>query len=181
VNYLQKIVRSANRLDRLIQDVLSYSRLHQAGGLMQPVDVDGLIRDIIATYPNGRKAEFHIQGTLPVVLGNEAFLTQCFSNLLGNAAKFVAPDTIPHIEIGAEDRAPAAVRVWIADNGIGIAPENHQRIFRMFERINPITEYDGTGIGLTIVRKVAERMGAPIGFESALGNGSRFWIELQKG
>jgi signal transduction histidine kinase len=73
------------------------------------------------------------------------------------------------------------VRVWIEDNGIGIAPENHKRIFRMFERINLAAEYEGTGIGLTIVRKAAERMGAKVGFDSELGKGSRFWIQLRKG
>jgi PAS domain S-box-containing protein len=181
VSHLQRIVRSAIRLDRLIQDVLSYSSVLHAKGLAEPVDLDGLLRDIIATYPNGHKAEFHIQGKLPTVLGNEAFLTQCFSNLLANASKFVATGTIPRIEIGAEDREPSMVRVWIEDNGIGIAPENHKRIFRMFERINLAAEYEGTGIGLTIVRKAAERMGAKVGFDSELGKGSRFWIQLRKG
>jgi signal transduction histidine kinase len=100
---------------------------------------------------------------------------------LGNASKFVEPGTIPRITIGAEDREQSMVRVWIADNGIGIAPENHKRVFRMFERINLASEYEGTGIGLTIVRKAAERMGAQVGFESELGKGSRFWIQLQKG
>ena len=180
VNHLQRIVRSARRLDLLIQDVLSYSKVLHAEGLMQPVDLDGLMRDIIAIYPDGHKAEFHIQGKLPTVQGNEAFLAQCFSNLLGNASKFVEPGTIPRIEIGAEDREQPLVRVWIKDNGIGIAPENHRRVFRMFERINLAAEYEGTGIGLTIVRKAAERMGAQVGFESELGKGSRFWIQLQK-
>ena len=201
VNHLQQIMRSAQRLDHLIQDVLSYSSVLHAKGLMGPVDLDGLMRDIIATYPNGQKAEFHIQGKLPKVLGNEAFLTQCFSNLLGNASKFVEPGTRPRIEIGAETQESvkrvageetadastlphsdaATVRIWIKDNGIGIARENHERIFRMFERIHPANEYEGTGIGLAIVRKAAERMGAKAGFESELGKGSRFWIQLRKG
>jgi PAS domain S-box-containing protein len=181
VEHLQRIVRSSRRLDSLIQDVLSYSKVLQAPSLVQPVELDGLLRDIIATYPNGRKAEFHIQGKLPRVLGNEAFLTQCFSNLLVNASKFVAPGITPSVEIGAEDREQPLVRVWIKDNGIGIAPENHKRIFRMFEQVNPASKYEGTGIGLTIVRKAAERMGAEVGFESELGKGSRFWIQLKKG
>src|ERR1044071_2491759 len=200
-NYLQQIMRSANRLDRLIQDVLSYSSVLHSKGLMGPVDMDRLIRDIILTYPNGNKAHFHIQDKLPTVLGNEAFLTQCFSNLLGNAAKFVEPGIVPRIEIGSETcesaKVPAGgetagppspprsgvamVRIWVKDNGIGIAPENHERIFRMFERINPAKEYEGTGMGLTIVGKAVERMGAEVGFESELGKGSRFWIQLQKG
>jgi PAS domain S-box-containing protein len=181
VDHLQRIIRSALRLDHLIQDVLSYSKVLHAQSPMEPVDLDGLMRDIIATYPNGQKAEFHIQGDLPKVLGNEAFLTQCFSNLLANASKFVAPGTTPSVEIGAEEREQSMVRVWIKDNGVGIAAENHERVFRMFERINLATEYEGTGIGLTIVRKAAERMGAQVGFESELGKGSKFWIQIEKG
>jgi PAS domain S-box-containing protein len=201
VNFLQRIMHSAMRLDRLLQDVLTYSGIVHAHCVMGPVDLDRLMRDIIQTYPNRNNAQFQIQEKLPRVLGNESFLTQCFSNLLGNAAKFVGPGTTPRIEIGAESREsvkPAAleeaadgfigpprsdattVRIWIRDNGIGIAPENHKRIFRMFERIHPAKEYEGTGIGLTIVGKAAERMGAVVGFESDLGKGSRFWIQLQK-
>src|SRR4030095_216752 len=82
VSHLQQIMRSALRLDHLIQNVLSYSKVLHAKVVMGPVDLDGLMRDIIATYPNGRKAEFHIREKLPKVLGNEALLTQCFSNLL---------------------------------------------------------------------------------------------------
>ena len=72
------------------------------------------------------------------------------------------------------------VRVWFRDNGIGVAPEDHDRIFRLFERIHPSTKYEGTGIGLSIVRKATQRMGARVGFDSELGKGSNFWIQLKK-
>ena len=107
-------------------------------------------------------------------------LTQCFSNLLSNAAKFVSPGTAPRIEVRAEDRISVSretdaetsrpsmlsgpgnvtVRIWVEDNGIGIAPENHDRIFGMFERLQNTGEFEGTGVGLAIVRKATERMGA---------------------
>ena len=200
VNYLEQIMRSAVRLDGLVQDVLSYSSILHTPAVMKPVDLDSLVRDILQTYPTGNKAEIRIQGKLPQVLGNEAFLTQCFSNVLGNAAKFVSPGTTPQIEIRAEESASmnrpahegiampstlsgpgsAYVRIWIEDNGIGIAAQHHDRVFRLFERVHPTTEYEGTGIGLTIARKAAERMGAQLGFESELGKGSRFWIQLRK-
>ena len=149
---------------------------------MGPVDLGGLVRDIIETLPEGQpiKPEIQIQGTLPKVVGNEALLAQCVSNLLSNGVKFVAPGTTPHVEISAEEIDNSSIRVWFKDNGIGMAPEDHQRIFRLFERIHPATEYEGTGIGLTIVRKAIERMGAEIGFESELGQGSKFWIQLKK-
>ncbi len=183
VSYLHQIMRSAVRLDRLIQDVLSYTRILRSPLPMEPVDLDRLVRDIIETYPNGQpiKPEIQIKGKLPKVVGNEALLTQCVSNLLGNGAKFVSPGTTPHLEISAETMQDASIRVWFKDNGIGIAPENHERIFRLFERIHPSTQYEGTGIGLTIVRKATERMGAQVGFESELGKGSNFWIQLKKG
>ncbi len=182
VNYLHQIMRSAVRLDRLIQDVLSYTRILHAKVPLERVELDRLVRDLIETFPDGQpiKPEIQIKGPLPHVSGNEALLAQCISNLLSNGAKFVSPGTKPHVEISAEAVDDASIRVWFKDNGIGIAPENHHRIFRLFERIHPTTQYEGTGIGLTIVRKAIERMDAQVGFESELGKGSNFWIQLRK-
>lgn len=182
INYLHQIMRSAVRLDHLIQDVLSYTRVLHSKLPMESVDLDRLIRDMVEIFPNGQpiKPEIHIIGTLPKVIGNEALLAQIVSNLLSNGAKFVSHGTTPILEISAEVIGGDSVQVWFKDNGIGIASEDHQRIFRLFERIHPVTEYEGTGIGLTIVRKAAERMGAQVGFESTLSKGSRFWIQLKK-
>ena len=183
VNYLHQIMRSAVRLDQLIQDVLSYTRILHAELPMDRVDLDRLVRDIAEIFPNGRpnQPKIQIEGTLPYVMGNEALLAQCVSNLLSNGAKFIAPGTTPHLEVSAEAMADDSIRVRFKDNGIGIALENHERIFRLFERIHPATVYEGTGIGLTIVRKATERMGAQVGFESEPGKGSNFWIQLKKG
>jgi signal transduction histidine kinase len=112
-------------------------------------------------------------------MGHEGFLTQCIFNLLGNAVKFVAPGVKPRIKIWAEE-IESRVRLWVEDNGIGIEPRNQDRIFRLFERVQAATEYEGTGIGLTITRKAVERMGGRVGLESQPGAGSRFWIELMK-
>jgi PAS domain S-box-containing protein len=182
-DYLRQIIRSAVRLDHLIQDVLSYTRILHSPLPLESVDLDRLVRDIIEIYPNGQpiKPQIRIQGKLPKVMGNEALLTQCVSNLLSNGTKFVSPGTTPRLEISAEAMAGSMIRVWFKDNGIGIATENHERVFRMLERINPAAEYEGTGIGLTIVRKAVERMGAKIGFQSELGKGSSFWIQIKKG
>jgi PAS domain S-box-containing protein len=183
VKYLHQIMRSAVRLDHLIQDVLSYTKILHGKLPMERVDLDRLVRDIVETFPNGQpiKPEIRIKGTLPQVMGNEALLAQCVSNLLNNGAKFVSHGTTPRLEVSAEAIDGGSVRVWFKDNGIGVAPENHERIFRLFERIHPNTEYEGTGIGLTIVRKATDRMGAQVGFESKLGQGSNFWIQLKKG
>jgi signal transduction histidine kinase len=176
-------MRSAVRLDRLIQDVLSYTRILRAELPMDRLDLDRLVRDIMDAFPSGRPIQpvFEIKGTLPEVVGNEALLGQCISNLLNNGAKFVSPGTTPHLEVSAEPIGDSWIRVCFKDNGIGIAPENHDRVFGLFERIHPGTEYEGTGIGLAIVHRAVERMGAQVGFESAPGAGSTFWIQLKKG
>lgn len=178
--YLRRIGSAANRLDRLIQDVLSYTKILRSPAPMQPLDLDRLTRDIIATYPgwHSPQADVMIEGTLPVVVGNEAFLTQCLSNLIGNGVKFQPPGNHPRVRIRAESRNDA-IRIWVEDNGIGIAGKNHGRIFGLFEQINAPGEYEGTGVGLTIVRKAVERMNGEYGFESSLGEGSRFWLELK--
>ena len=77
------------------------------------------------------------------------------------------------------ERKDEAVRLSVEDNGIGISEQGQKSIFAMFQRLNPATEFEGTGIGLTIVRKAVERMGGRVGVESSVGNGSRFWIELK--
>jgi len=178
--YLRRIGSAANRLDRLIQDVLSYTKVLRAPAPMQPIDLDRLTRDIIATYPDWQspQADVVVVGTLPTVFGNEAFLTQCLSNLIGNGLKFQPAGRHPRVEVRAEPKE-GAVRIWVVDNGIGIEAKNHGRIFGLFEQINAPDEYEGTGVGLTIVRKAVERMNGEYGFESSLGEGSRFWVELK--
>lgn len=179
-DYLQRIGTSADRLDLLIQDVLNYSHIVRSDIRLSPVNTDTLVRDIIESYPNLQPAHIDIETPLPVVKANPAALTQVFSNLLGNAVKFVAPNVEPQVKIRADSLAQgSAVRLSIKDNGIGIAKESQQRIFQMFQRLNRAELFEGTGIGLTIVRKAVERMGGKIGVESDLGKGSCFWVELQ--
>jgi signal transduction histidine kinase len=251
--HIHRITSAAARMDKLILDVLQYSRLARSELRLTPVDVQELLRGIIESYPTFQpsEVEIHIEGPLPRVLGNEAALTQCFSNLLGNAVKFVAPGTRPQVSVWAErvanpkaetrnptrcdgatarreegrnpksekgneplgagaeplpptdHRSPAtqqatritpqvplsssplaprpsplpSVRLWFADNGVGIPKDAQDRIFKMFQRLDK--SYDGTGVGLTVVRKVVEKMGGRVGLESEPGKGSRFWVELR--
>jgi signal transduction histidine kinase len=160
---------------------LNYSKLVRGEIALAPVNLDTLIRDIIKEYPAYQNSggKIHIDGSLPTVLGNEALLTQCLSNLLGNAFKFVKKDQSPEVRLWAQTEGKF-VRLWVEDNGIGIDPGHHERIFKVFERIHAPHEYPGTGIGLAIARKAAERMGGQIGVESKPGHGSKFWMSLPK-
>jgi signal transduction histidine kinase len=111
------------------------------------------------------------------VRAHPATLEHALSNLIGNALKFVREGVPPEVLIRAEAQR-GRVRIEVADNGIGIAREYQDRIFRVFERLHSEGEYPGTGIGLAIVKKGIERMDGQAGLESVLGQGSRFWIEL---
>jgi PAS domain S-box-containing protein len=179
--FLRRIAAGAARLDKLITDVLNYSTISRNQMPLENVDVEKLIGEILELYPNIRQAGTLIFVTTPIppVTGNAAALTQCISNLISNAVKFVAPGTTPQVRIWAESRGEV-VRVCFEDNGIGISVDGQKQIFRMFQRLNPAAEFEGTGIGLTIVRKAVERMGGNVGVQSELGVGSRFWIELPR-
>jgi PAS domain S-box-containing protein len=177
--YLERIHRAASRLDRLTQEVLTYSRLSRTEITLQPIDLGKLIHEIVEQYPNitSAKAEIKIEDPLLGVIGHESFLTQAVSNLLSNAVKFVAPGEIPKILVRTEAHGEW-VRLWVEDHGIGIDPRHRNRIYQIFGRIHPDAKYEGTGIGLAVVKKSVEKMNGRVGFESSVKNGSKFWIEL---
>jgi PAS domain S-box-containing protein len=178
--FLEKISTAAERMDALIRDALNYSQTVRQELPLEDVDTWALLRGMLDSYPQFQpwKASIRLEGPLPAVLGNAAGLTQCFSNLLGNAVKFVRPGQLPEIRIRAEQRDGWS-RIWIEDNGIGIPAQMQPRVFDMFARASK--DYEGTGIGLALVRKAVQRMGGRVGLESEPGKWSRFWIELKSG
>ena len=177
-DYVRRIVNSANRMDLLITDVLNYSRSLRADMELKVVDFKALTLGILESYPQFQASNVQVllEGAFPKVRANEAALTQCVSNLLNNAVKFVNPGTDPRVRIWAENTGPK-VRFWFEDNGIGIKKEYQEKIWGLFQKLN--RGFDGTGLGLAIVRKAADRMGGSVGVESEPGTGSRFWLELQ--
>jgi PAS domain S-box-containing protein len=181
-DYIGRIHQSAERMDQLIRDLLNYGRLNTAGLEIQDVNLDETFRTIV-THNEQEITEKHAKitrtGTLPRVRGHAIVLQTILSNLISNAMKFVAPGIAPVVSVSCEDRG-AFARIWVVDNGIGIAPQNRAKIFGVFERLHSVDHYPGTGIGLAIVHKGIERMGGQVGVESQLNKGSRFWIELPK-
>jgi len=178
--YLDRISAASNRLDVLITDVLSYSRLARGEIALKPVNLEKLVEEVTYHYPALQNAEIEIAAGLGTVIAAEAFLAQAIANLLTNAAKFVAPGVKPRIRIWSEESDQSSVKLMIRDNGIGIAPENHHRIFAIFARVHSEKDYEGTGIGLSIVKKAVERMNGQCGLTSELGQGSTFWLQLPK-
>ena len=186
-DFIRRIVRSGAYMDALLQDLLSYSRLARADLETAPVDLDSALAEVLDHLHKDiadKQARIDIASPLGRVLCHVPTIKQVLSNLIGNALKFVPPNTTPHLQIssefipGEDASGPPGVRVSIRDNGIGVAPENHTKIFGLFERLHAQTTYPGTGIGLALVRKGIERLGGEVGLESALGRGSRFWFQL---
>jgi PAS domain S-box-containing protein len=179
--YLRHIVSAGNRMDRLTHDVLVYSRIPRTAFSGDAVDLDKLVSDIVQQhFPNQAKdASITIEQSLMPVLGNESFLAQSVSNLIDNAVKFTSKDRPLRVRIWTEAHGQE-IRLWVEDNGIGILPEHQARVWGLFERIHPQNMYEGTGIGLAIVRKTVERMHGTIGLESDGATGSRFWIQLPR-
>ncbi|MEO5961308.1 MAG: PAS domain S-box protein [Opitutaceae bacterium] len=177
--YLQRIVKAGSRMDRLTQDVLNYSKIGRGSMRLELVSLDKLVTETIQQYvpTDSFRGAIVVEYPLLNAMGHEPLLVQAVSNLLANAVKFVRKGEQPSVRVRTEARG-RYVRLWVEDNGIGIAPEYQDRIWGMFERVHPKENYEGTGIGLAIVRKAVERMGGQVGVDSDGAKGSRFWIQL---
>lgn len=181
-DYLQRIVSGAGLMSTLIENLLDYSQLSRAKLQLEQVNLSAIVLAALAqveTELQQQNAQVTVVEPLPTALAHRATLVQILLNLLTNAIKFVAPGVKLDLRIWAETEADFVV-LYMQDNGIGIAPENQEKIFGVFERLHSVETYPGTGIGLALVRKGSERMGAEIQVESKLGQGSRFAIKLQK-
>ncbi len=180
--YVRSVEEVATKMDALIGDVLEFSRIARVELPREPVKLRETVEEACALLKNvvdEKAARVSIEIAPDwLVWAHHQTLVQVFTNLLSNALKFVAVAVKPEVRLWAERRNSSRIRLWIEDNGIGVDVANHQRIFEVFHRLHGEEMYPGTGIGLALVKKSIERLGGQVGVQSALGKGSRFWIEL---
>jgi PAS domain S-box-containing protein len=180
-SYLQRVSESAEQMERLLSDLLEYSKLSQAELKMEAIDLQKTVADALALLQEDirtKGADVLVEPSLPTVLGHPATLLLVLTNLISNGLKFIAPGTPPRIRVWVQPNA-GLIRLGIEDNGIGITPEDQKKLFQAFQRLHGKSEYPGTGLGLAIVRRAVERMGGKVGLKSEPGKGSCFWADLK--
>jgi PAS domain S-box-containing protein len=179
-DYLVKLANASSRMKHLIEDLLALSRIGTQVTPPTAVDVDRVVAGIIEgmrAVIEERRAIINVQDGLPLVLGDATRIEQIFGNLIGNALKFNSGDA-PRLTVGVREIDGAAAVFYVRDNGIGIDPQYHERIFGVFQRLHRREEYEGTGAGLAIVKRAVEAMGGRVWLESQLGGGTTFLFAL---
>lgn len=176
--YIGHTVEASTRMQNLINDLLKYSRVEQFGKPLAETDLERCLKNALANLQvSMQESNAQITHTpLPIVKADAAQLTQVLQNLIGNAIKFRGAGPL-HIHIGAK-KIKHNWQFEVSDNGIGIEPQYFERIFRVFQRLHTRREYPGTGIGLSLCKKIIERHGGQIWLESQPGAGSTFYFTL---
>ncbi|WP_234016277.1 sensor histidine kinase [Magnetospirillum gryphiswaldense] len=177
------VVDSGKHMTRLINDLLEFSRVSRQSEPLKPISagealaqaLKNLDLELVTTG-----AEVKV-GDLPTVVADQTYLVSLFQNLLGNGLKYRAPDRKPVLSVSAERVSFDSWRFSVADNGIGIEPQYHDKIFEIFQRLDPASNAEGTGIGLTLCRRIVHRFGGNIWLKSEPGTGTTFFFSLRDG
>ena len=185
-NSLGRMQNAALRMSDLIQGLLQYSRVSSKEKAHKPLDLNHIIQDVLSDLevPLKESGGVVTVNPMPEVVAEPIQMRQLFQNLIGNALKFHKPDNAPIIEISARNLTPSeknnvtCCEIVVKDNGIGFPEKDAARIFGVFQRLHKQSEYEGTGIGLAICKKIAERHNGQLTAESSEGNGASFKIEL---
>ena len=181
--YLERMQSAASRMSTLIQDLLAFSRVSTREQVTEHIDLGKIVREVIIDLEwqiQDKKAEINI-GELPVIQADATHMRQLFQNLIGNALKFQRPDVAPVITVELCDSDdPDMYCMCVQDNGIGFDERYLDRIFSVFQRLHGKDEYDGTGIGVAVVRKIVERYGGTITASSKKNVGSTFKVSFPK-
>ena len=177
--YISFMAEGSRRMSNLVRALLDYSRVGRPGQDVEPVSAeDALNAALLNLKAAAEECEARVtREKLPTVLAHQVELSQIFQNLMGNAMKFRREGVKPEVHVGCR-RDGQTCTFWVKDNGIGIAPELHEKAFTVFQRLHGQGKYPGTGIGLAICRKIVERHGGRIWIESAVGEGATFFFTL---
>jgi signal transduction histidine kinase len=177
-HFAERIRSSADRMNQLLDDLLAYSAFSKADAPLAQIAPQPLIEEVVSeldTDIKRRTATVRIHAPIPPVVANATLMKVVMSNLIFNAVKYVPEDRSPHVEISAT-RTNGHVEISVIDNGPGVPPEYHQKIFEPFERLH--RDKSGTGLGLAIVLRGVQKMRGLAGVDPAATQGSRFWIRL---
>jgi len=179
---LDFMIDAANRMEQMIDALLAYSRVSSQEIPYRTVDLNELVEQLeqieISALLEETDAAIEIPEPLPQVAARAGQVKQLLQNLIGNGIKYRREGIQPRIRIRSKPDKNNMVRIEVEDNGIGIKQQYHSDIFTMFKRLHPRGEYDGTGIGLALCKKIVEGHGGQIGVESNFGHGSTFWFTL---
>jgi PAS domain S-box-containing protein len=179
IRFMDVITESAKKMGVLIDDLLSFSRTGRAAMHVDTVSLDQLVRDVLGGLSaelQGRQVAWKI-GKLPEVCGDHAMLRQVLVNLIGNAVKYTRGRELAQIEIGAESRGGEVV-IFVRDNGAGFDMRYADKLWGVFQRLHAEEEFEGTGIGLALVRRIISRHGGRTWAEGKVNEGATFWFSL---
>jgi len=178
----QRIANAVDKMNHLLRDLLELSRTGRMMNEPKDIALEIIIKDaleIVHEQLEDQNIKVHIQAGLPTIHGDHQRLTEVLQNLIDNAAKYMGGQTEPLIEIGQQGEEDGKPVFFVRDNGIGISPEYHERIFGLFNKLDAISE--GTGIGLALVKRIIEFHGGRIWVQSEAGEGSTFYFTLPRG
>ncbi|MHA4896101.1 ATP-binding protein [Pedobacter sp. PWIIR3] len=175
---VSRIMSSAEKMHFMIGDILSYSRAGQQRAVYEQVNMKELIQEINQELLGSNQGIIQVKSCHDIY-GDKTMIMQVFSNLIGNAVKYSKKADQPHVEISSIETADA-VQYTITDNGIGVHPDEHGKIFELFSRSSNVHDFEGTGVGLSIVKKIVERHRGKIWLESDGISGSSFYVSFLK-
>ena len=177
---LNVIRNEAHRMERLIDDLLTFSRLGRQPIKSIPIDMETMAQQVfdeLSTQQPERKLRLHLQ-KLPPAPGSDPLIRQVWVNLISNAIKFTSNREVGEIEIGALPRDDASQTYWIKDNGVGFDMRHANKLFGVFQRLHNQEEFSGTGVGLALVQRIIIRHGGLVWAEATIDHGATFYFTL---